>query len=89
MTCNIDCTQFDLAMELLIQNCFDGITDTIHTSLDSGFFSNKPDSRRAAVKIPERLQERKVAVQMSGGNASAVELRLAMKEQCLIDRVVD
>ncbi len=29
MTCKTECTQFDLAMELLIENSFDGIADTI------------------------------------------------------------
>jgi len=27
MTCKIECTQFELAMELLIENGFDGIAD--------------------------------------------------------------
>lgn len=38
---------------------------------------------RAAVKIRERLQDKKVAIQMSGGNASANELQKAMSLPCL------
>jgi threonine dehydratase len=43
---------------------------------------------RAAVKIRERLAGKKVAVQMSGGNASGDELRQAMKAACLLDGYV-
>jgi len=44
---------------------------------------------RAAVKIRDRLQGKKVAVQMSGGNASALELRQAMALPCLETGRVD
>ena len=44
---------------------------------------------RAAIKIRDRLGGRKVAIQMSGGNASGDELREAMKQPCLISGVVD
>lgn len=40
---------------------------------------------RAAVKIRDRLKNKKVAVQMSGGNASAAELNKAMNHSCLVD----
>jgi len=40
---------------------------------------------RAAVKIRERLNGKKVAIQMSGGNASGDELRTAMSLPCLMD----
>ncbi len=40
---------------------------------------------RAAFKIRKRLAGKKVAVQMSGGNASGAELRVAMALPCLID----
>jgi len=40
---------------------------------------------RAAFKVRERLSGRKVAIQMSGGNASGVELQAAMAMPCLID----
>jgi threonine dehydratase len=40
---------------------------------------------RAAFKIRDRLAGKKVAVQMSGGNASGVELKKAMAMPCLID----
>lgn len=43
---------------------------------------------RAAVKIRHRLSGKKVAVQMSGGNASGVELREAMALPCLITGIV-
>jgi threonine dehydratase len=39
---------------------------------------------RAAFKIRDRLAGRKVAIQMSGGNASGVELQKAMALPCLI-----
>ncbi len=38
---------------------------------------------RAAVKLRERLAGKKVAIQMSGGNASADELARAMALPCL------
>lgn len=38
-----------------------------------------------AIKIRERLKNKKVAVQMSGGNASAEELKEAMSKSCLAD----
>lgn len=44
---------------------------------------------RAAIKIRERLQGKKVAVQMSGGNVSADELRVAMGQPCLMDGLVE
>lgn len=44
---------------------------------------------RAAIKIRDRIQGRKVAIQMSGGNAGAAELRQAMSLPCLQDGVVD
>ncbi|THB78708.1 MAG: pyridoxal-phosphate dependent enzyme [Desulfobulbaceae bacterium] len=44
---------------------------------------------RAAIKIRERLKDKKVALQMSGGNASAAELKEAMQLPCLISGVVD
>lgn len=44
---------------------------------------------RAAVKIRERLKGKKVAVQMSGGNASAEELRIAMEQPCLVEGSID
>ncbi|BBO70085.1 serine/threonine dehydratase [Desulfosarcina alkanivorans] len=40
---------------------------------------------RAAFKIRDRLAGKKVAVQMSGGNASGVELQKAMALPCLTD----
>ena len=40
---------------------------------------------RAAFKIRDRLSGKKVAIQMSGGNASGVELQAAMALPCLID----
>ena len=40
---------------------------------------------RAAFKIRAHLSGKKVAIQMSGGNASGVELQKAMEFQCLID----
>ncbi len=39
---------------------------------------------RAAVKIRDRLAGKKVALQMSGGNASGPEIRRAMALECLI-----
>lgn len=44
---------------------------------------------RAAVKIRERLQGKKVAIQMSGGNAAAKELTVAMSLPCLESGVVE
>lgn len=44
---------------------------------------------RAAVKIRDRLKGKKVAVQMSGGNASAAELKAAMDLPCLVSGEVD
>ncbi|WDP84201.1 MAG: threonine/serine dehydratase [Desulfobacter sp.] len=44
---------------------------------------------RAAIKIREQLGGKKVAVQMSGGNASAQELQKAMALPCLGTGVVD
>lgn len=43
---------------------------------------------RAAIKIRDRLKNKKVAVQMSGGNASAAELKEAMNQPCLIDGMI-
>jgi threonine dehydratase len=40
---------------------------------------------RAAVKIRDRLAGKTVAIQMSGGNASAAEIRQAMARPCLVD----
>ncbi len=40
---------------------------------------------RAAFKIRDRLSGKKVAIQMSGGNASGIELQAAMALPCLID----
>ena len=40
---------------------------------------------RAAFKIRDRLSGKKVAIQMSGGNASGEELRQAISLPCLID----
>lgn len=40
---------------------------------------------RAAFKIRDRLAGKKVAIQMSGGNASGDELRTAMSLPCLMD----
>ena len=44
---------------------------------------------RAAIKIRDRLQHKKVVVQMSGGNASSNELQNAMTCPCLESGVVD
>lgn len=44
---------------------------------------------RAAIKIRDRLRGKKVAIQMSGGNASGSELQEAMKQPCLISGAVD
>lgn len=44
---------------------------------------------RAAVKIRDRLKGKKVAIQMSGGNASAQEIQKAMALPCLKTGVVD
>ncbi len=44
---------------------------------------------RAAVKIREDLKGKKVAVQMSGGNACAEELQKAMTMPCLITGMTD
>lgn len=44
---------------------------------------------RAVIKIRERLKNKKVAVQMSGGNASAAELRSALRHPCLVDGMVE
>jgi threonine dehydratase len=44
---------------------------------------------RAAIKIRDRLKGKKVAIQMSGGNASGSELQEAMKQPCLISGVVE
>ncbi len=44
---------------------------------------------RAAIKIRDRLQDKKVAIQMSGGNAAGGELQEAVKQPCLITGVVD
>jgi len=44
---------------------------------------------RAAVKIKDRLRGKKVAIQMSGGNASAEELRRACALPCLETGEVD
>lgn len=40
---------------------------------------------RAAFKIRDRLSGKKVAIQMSGGNASGMELQTAMAQPCLLD----
>jgi threonine dehydratase len=40
---------------------------------------------RAAFKIRDRLAGKRVAIQMSGGNASAEELQNAMVQPCLRD----
>jgi threonine dehydratase len=42
---------------------------------------------RAAFKIRERLSGKKVALQMSGGNASGAELQAAMIQSCLLDGI--
>lgn len=44
---------------------------------------------RAAIKIRERLKGKKVAIQMSGGNASADELQKAMNQSCLASGMVE
>ena len=44
---------------------------------------------RAAIKIRGRLKNKKVAIQMSGGNASAQELKEAMTHPCLVDGIVE
>lgn len=44
---------------------------------------------RAAVKIRNRLKGKKIAIQMSGGNASGTELQKAMTQPCLISGVVN
>ncbi len=44
---------------------------------------------RAALKIRDRLKGKKTAVQMSGGNASGMELQEAMVQPCLISGVAD
>lgn len=44
---------------------------------------------RAAIKIRGRLQGKKVAVQMSGGNASPAEIKIATDQPCLVDGNVD
>lgn len=44
---------------------------------------------RAAIKIRQRLQGKKVAIQMNGSNAAAVELQKAMSLPCLVSGVVD
>jgi len=44
---------------------------------------------RAALKIRNRLQGKRVAIQMSGGNASQIELKEAMAQPCLITGTVD
>jgi threonine dehydratase len=44
---------------------------------------------RAAIKIRSRLKSKKIAIQMSGGNASGTELQEAMAQPCLISGVVD
>lgn len=44
---------------------------------------------RAAIKIRERLAGKKVAIQMSGGNASGEEIREATRKGCLIDGCPD
>ncbi len=44
---------------------------------------------RAAIKIRNRLQGKKVAIQMSGGNASAQELEKAMSYPCLKTGMVE
>lgn len=44
---------------------------------------------RAVIKIRDRLQNKKVAVQMSGGNASAAELRTALDFSCLVDGMAE
>lgn len=43
---------------------------------------------RAAIKIRDRLKNKKVAIQMSGGNASAAELQEVMRQSYLIDGMV-
>ena len=42
---------------------------------------------RAAFKIRDRLAGKKIAIQISGGNASGEELRAAMTHPCLLDGV--
>lgn len=42
---------------------------------------------RAAFKIRDQLSGKKVALQMSGGNASGVELQAAMVQPCLLEGV--
>ena len=44
---------------------------------------------RAAIKIRSRLKDKKVAIQMSGGNASGDELQKAMALPCLLTGAVD
>ncbi len=44
---------------------------------------------RAAIKIRDRLSGKKVAIQMSGGNASGSELKEAMTQPCLLSGTVD
>lgn len=44
---------------------------------------------RAAIKIRERLKNKKVALQMSGGNPSAEELQVAMNLPCLFSGAIE
>lgn len=44
---------------------------------------------RAAIKIRKQLNGKKVAIQMSGGNASGEELKKAMGQPCLISGVIE
>lgn len=44
---------------------------------------------RAAIKIRDRFQDKKVVIQMSGGNASSHELQKAMTQPCLKTGIVE
>ncbi len=56
MTCSLECTQFDLAMELLIENGFDGIAKTVGMLMNTAM---KPErSRHLNAGLYERKTDR-------------------------------
>lgn len=57
MTCSTDITQFDLAMELLIENGFDGIANTIGVLMNSAMYIER--SRHLHAKPYERNKDRR------------------------------
>jgi hypothetical protein len=56
MTCSSECTQFDLAMELLIENGFDGIAETVGLLMNTAMKLER--SRHLNAGLYERKADR-------------------------------